>query len=297
MSKGQISLGDDAKAQDHDGGGQSREVAPDIAYLRAMLANVVFVGPPGAGDRGWVLVDAGVPGTETLIKRAAAARFGAEARPSAIVLTHGHFDHVGVLESLAAEWDAPVYAHALERPYLDGSAAYPPGDPTVGGGLLAALAPLYPTHPVNVGARLHDLPADGSVPPMPGWHWLHTPGHSVGHVSLWREADRVLIAGDAFVTTRQESAYQALTQALEMHGPPMYFTVDWEAAEASVQALAALQPNLAITGHGRALEGKPLREALGTLAAQFREIAVPASGRYVRQPARVADGSAYLPPS
>ncbi|MBE7247065.1 MAG: MBL fold metallo-hydrolase, partial [Actinomycetospora chiangmaiensis] len=135
-------------------------VTDDVAYLRTVLVNVVFVGPPGAGDRGWVLVDAGIFGAKRAIVAAAAARFGDGARPAAIVLTHGHFDHVGVLEDLAAEWDVPVYAHALERPYLDGSAAYPTGDPSVGGGLLARLSPLFPTKPVDVSARLHLLPED-----------------------------------------------------------------------------------------------------------------------------------------
>ena len=163
-------------------------------------------------------------------------------------MTHGHFDHVSALEELAERWDAPIYAHELERPYLDGTAAYPPPDPTVGGGLMSLMSPLFPRGPVNVGGRLQTLPADGSVPFMPGWRWLHTPGHAPGHVSLWREADRTLIAGDAFITTAQESAYAAATQEAEMHGPPMYFTPDWASAKASVERLAALEPELAVTG-------------------------------------------------
>lgn len=78
----------------------------------------------------------------------------------------------------------PVYAHALEPPYLDGTPAYPAPDPSVGGGLMAGIAPLYPTRPVDVAARLRFLPEDGGVPPMPGWRWLPTPGHSPGHISL-----------------------------------------------------------------------------------------------------------------
>jgi glyoxylase-like metal-dependent hydrolase (beta-lactamase superfamily II) len=140
------------------------------------------------------------------------------------VLTHGHFDHVGALETLSGEWDVPVYAHRLEHPYLNGMASYPPADPSVGGGLMALLSPLFPTKPVNVGPRLRELPEDGSIPGMPGWQWLRTAGHSPGHVSLWRTSDRLLIAGDAFITTRQESVYRAVTQEPEMHGPPMYFT-------------------------------------------------------------------------
>ena len=143
---------------------------------------------PDAPDRGWVLIDAGLPGTAALIQSAAKARFGENSRPAAIVMTHGHFDHVGALVTLAEAWDAPVYAHPLERPYLDGTAAYPPPDPKVGGGLMAALSPLFPTKPVDVSSLLKDLPPDGSVPDMPGWRWIHTPGHAPGHVSLWREA-------------------------------------------------------------------------------------------------------------
>lgn len=76
----------------------TREVAPDLAYRRLGIVNAAFYGRPGAGDRKWVLIDAGVFGTMNLITGAAEERFGKDARPAAIVLTHGHFDHVGVLE-------------------------------------------------------------------------------------------------------------------------------------------------------------------------------------------------------
>ena len=91
---------------------------------------------------------------------------------------------------------------------------------------------------------------------MPEWRWLHTPGHAPGHISLWREADRALIVGDAFITTAQESAYAVATQQPELHGPPMYFTPNWIAARSSVETLAALQPGIVITGHGPAMEGR-----------------------------------------
>jgi glyoxylase-like metal-dependent hydrolase (beta-lactamase superfamily II) len=68
---------------------------------------------------------------------------------------------------------------------------------------MAALARLYPRGPVNVGGRLQALPDDGTLPGMPGWRCIHTPGHSVGHISLWRQADLALVVGDAFVTTAQ----------------------------------------------------------------------------------------------
>ena len=212
-------------------------------------------------------------------------------------MTHGHFDHVGVLKDLAEKWETPIYAHPLELPYLDGRASYPPTDPTVGGGLMARLSSLYPTSPVDVSRWLQPLPADGTVPGLPGWKWLHTPGHSPGHVSLWREDDRTLIAGDAFVTTKAESAYEAnFAQDPELHGPPQYFTTDWVSAKQSVQALAALEPRLVLTGHGHALGGTEMCAALHTLADHFDQIAVPTQGRYVGHPARAdGNGPTYIP--
>ena len=259
---------------------KTRQIAPDLAYRQIAIVNVIFYGRPGAGDGNWTLIDTGMPGAASDIRSAAQARFGGFGRPSAIVLTHGHFDHVGPLETLAKEWDVPVYAHKLEHPYLNGAESYPPPDPTVGGGLMSLLSPLYPRKPVDVSERLRPLPDDGSVPGMPGWRWLHTPGHTPGHVSLWRESDRLLVAGDAFITTRQESAYAAITQAAEMHGPPMYFTPDWVSARTSVQSLAALAPDVVVTGHGQAMQGQEMRAALQELAKRFDEVAVPQTGRY-----------------
>ena len=137
------------------------------------------------------------------------------------------------------------------------------------------LAPLFPRGTIDVSRWLRPLPDDGSVPQMPGWHWIHTPGHTPGHVSIWREFDRTIIAGDAFITTNQESAYAVAVQAEEMHGPPKYFTPDWSAAKSSVQRLAALQPDVVVTSHGRAMRGPKMLAALQTLASDFDRIAVP----------------------
>ena len=172
-------------------------MAADVAYRRLAMVNVVFMGPERAGDREWVLVDAGLKGSARLIETAAAERFGDGARPAAIVLTHGHFDDVGALATLARRWQVPVYAHRLEHPYLTGATAYPPGDLVTGGGMMPTIGRFFPTSPIDVGDWLRPLPEDGSVPAAPGWRWLHAPGHSSGHVSLWREADRTIVAGDS----------------------------------------------------------------------------------------------------
>ena len=150
---------------------------------------------------------------------------------------------------------------------------------------MSTLSRFYPRGPINVSQWLSNLPDDGHVPEMPGWRWIETPGHTPGHISLWRESDRTLIAGDAFITTAQESAYAVFTQQPEIHGPPMYYTTDWERAAASVTLLAALEPEVVITGHGPPMHGPAMRETLHRLARNFDSVAIPAQGRYVDAPA------------
>ncbi len=274
-----------------------RTITPDLAYFRAAIVNLYYYGRRGAPSGSWVLIDAGIPGSAPSIIRAAEERFGPWTQPAAIILTHGHFDHVGALGELLKHWDVPVYAHFLELPYLTGRSPYPPPDPTVGGGAMSALSRFYPRGPIDLGNRVRALPEDGSVPGMPEWRWIHSPGHTPGHVALWREADRTLIAGDAFVTTKQESAIAVLTQRPELHGPPAYFTPDWSAARRSVERLVALEPARVVTGHGPPLQGGEMLQGLRELARDFDRVAVPRRGRYVFQPA-VADetGVVRLPP-
>ena len=126
---------------------------------------------------------------------------------------------------------------------------------------------------------------------------MPTPGHSPGHVSFFREMDRTLIVGDAFVTMRQESALAVLTRRQEVWRPPAYYTIDWSAARDSVAALAALRPYVAATGHGLPMYGEELLDQLGTLFREFDERALPPQGRYVTQPAETDEnGVVSLPP-
>ncbi len=247
--------------------------------LRILFVNVFLI----RGDHGsWALVDAGLPLSTGRIRNWVRDHLPPTGQPHLIIQTHAHFDHTGALAELAEEWDVPVYAHRRELPYLTGRAKYPPPDPGVeGGGAMAWLSPLYPREGVDLRGRVQPLPEDGSVPGLSGWQVIPTPGHTEGHISLFREQDRALVVGDAFCTTKQESFLAVATQRPELHGPPAYYTPDWDAARASVERLAALRPYVIAPAHGQAMQGVEVADALAELAFRFDEVARPAHGKYV----------------
>lgn len=261
--------------------GKGREVRPDVFYYTNQIVNFVMLGYPDQRD--WILVDAGMPKSGSEIIKVAEKRFGAGHGPAAIILTHGHFDHVGGIVDLILEWNVPVYIHRLELPHITGRASYPEPDTSVEGGMLAKISAIYPNEPINIQEAANSLSEDGSIPGTPGWRWIHTPGHSPGHVSLFRESDGILIPGDAFITVKQDSFYKVLTQQEEVSGPPVYLTTDWNAAKESVKRLEQLNPDLVIPGHGSHIEGEALRKGLRRLVQDFDKIAVPEHGKFVEQ--------------
>lgn len=267
-----------------------QEIAPGVGCLPLTIENVYFVGARG---QPWVLVDAGTPGKQGRIRAAAQERYGVDARPEAIVLTHGHPDHSASARALAEAWDVPVYAPAGELPYLTGRSPYPPGDPTVGGAL-AMLTRVFPSNVPDLSGIVSALPAGGVVPGLPDWQWLDTPGHSPGHVSFFRPHDRTLLAGDAFTTVNLDALPSLLTKKPEIALPPTPITCDWVMAERSVKMLAGLEPSAVGCGHGQPLSGPQVAPDLRHFADGF---APPAHGRYVGHPAVTDEtGIVSLPP-
>jgi glyoxylase-like metal-dependent hydrolase (beta-lactamase superfamily II) len=255
------------------------DIADGVQGLRIAFVNVFSISHP---DGSWTLLDAGLPLGESAI-RTWVEKFHSRA-PNSIVLTHGHFDHIGAAKSLAEEWHVPIYAHPQEFPYLTGREEYPPPNASAGGGLMTLLSPMYPRGPVDLSPWLHPLPSGERTPSLvaelPEWQLLHTPGHTPGHVSFFRPRDKVLLVGDAFRTTKQESFFDAaITQEPELHGPPSYFTWNWDLARQSVKRLAGLRPTIVAPGHGKPLAGEDVPEALNLLALKFDEIVVPENRR------------------
>jgi glyoxylase-like metal-dependent hydrolase (beta-lactamase superfamily II) len=264
------------------------EYGDDVARVATGFVNAYLLGTAAQ----WVLVDTGVAGFAGLIKRAAQARFGPATRPAAIVLTHGHFDHAGNADRLGLEWNVPVLAHPLEMPYLTGQSDYPPIDPTVGGAM-ACMSRACPSGGRALAAEIFMLSGD-TIPGMPEWQWIHTPGHTAGHVSLFRNRDGMLIAGDALATMNVDSWVEQVRRTPELCNPPAPFTTDWEAARRSVETLAELEPRAIGAGHGWPVAGAGAAEALKEFARRF---APPAHGRYVAAPAVAGfDGVEWVPP-
>jgi glyoxylase-like metal-dependent hydrolase (beta-lactamase superfamily II) len=271
-------------------------VAPGVWGRKDAFVNYYIIQDQTSGS--WALVDAGLKWSGPTIRNMAKEIFGEGSRPAAIILTHGHFDHVGAVQALADEWNVPIYAHEMELPYLTGKSSYPPPDPSVGGGMMTSLSFLYPKGPIDLEDRVSKLPGDNTIPGFPEWKFIHTPGHSPGHISLFREKDKVLIAGDAFVTTKAESAIYALTHLSHLSGPPKYLTTNWASAKLSVIKLAALDPEVIATGHGKPMRGEEMRLELNNLSRHFDRLAIPAQGRYVNEPALANEnGVFYVPPA
>ncbi|NML63782.1 MBL fold metallo-hydrolase [Hymenobacter sp. RP-2-7] len=256
------------------------------------FVNVYFV---DAGEPGqWVLVDTGLPGSEKTIRAQAEKLYGPGAKPEAILLTHGHLDHVGSAAALAQAWGVPVIAHPLELPYITEQAFYPPADPTVGGSLGFA-SRFFPREVPSVKDVVEPLPLDSDeVPYLPGWRWLHVPGHAPGQVAFFRAADHTLLGADAFATADHESLPKLLLgiPKISVAGAP--FNYNWAQCRESVQKLAALEPRHIGCGHGPALSGLQALVDLQKLASSYP---VPTHGRYHHEPARTdASGVEHLPP-
>jgi glyoxylase-like metal-dependent hydrolase (beta-lactamase superfamily II) len=250
-------------------------VAENVLGLRILFVNVFAV---THGPRSWTLIDTGLPFSAGYIRKWAEEHFAAP--PESILLTHGHFDHASGAQELSDAWQVPVYAHLREFPYLTGKKSYPAPRTGAGGGLMSWLAPLYPRGPIDLGNRLRAFPEseDGSEVGLPGWQILFTPGHTPGHVSFFRPADRLLLAGDAFCTTKPESFFEAaLFQEPELHGPPAYFTWNPEIAVGSIHSLADLQPDILAPGHGHPIAGEAVAAKMAIFAEQLAVSSEPAA--------------------
>jgi hydroxyacylglutathione hydrolase len=166
--------------------GRRRAGRAAACYLRAVKLSItrLVVGPVEANayivtaGGATVLID---PGADAPRIAAALAELGAV--PSAIWLTHAHFDHLGAVADLRETHDVPVSLHPADAPLYDGTAQQ------------AAWFGLRVRPPGVAPIDLHD----GERLALGGHTFavLHTPGHAPGHVAFHDAAAGVLFSGDA----------------------------------------------------------------------------------------------------
>lgn len=236
------------------------EISPNILILNFTISRAFIIGNPKESSD-WILIDTGLENSFDFIIKCSEERFGENNPPKAIILTHGHFDHVGSVIKLSEKWKVPVYIHKLELPYVTGKEDYNVGNPDVDSGMVAKISPSFPHTSINI-PNVMELPRDGTVPYLSDWEWIHTPGHTKGHISLFDKKNKMLIVGDAFTTLKQESFLSVLFQTQEVNLPPKYFTENPEEVKTSIQKLKELDISLAIPSHGNPIDGKELIEHL-----------------------------------
>lgn len=216
-----------------------RQIADDVFHLPLAPRNAV-----NAYLVGDVLVDAGTSFQAGKLLGQVRGRTVTEH-----VLTHAHVDHAGGTKQVTDALRVPVRAGAEDLPalHVGRSEVRLPG--VLHG--LGLKATAYPPVPEATA-----LPIGETV--GPGFVVLSTPGHSAGHVSLWRERDGVLICGDVI------NSMSLLTTRPGLQEPPDILTPDPARNRESIRMLADLEPRLILVGHG-----PPVRDA----AVPFRDFA------------------------
>jgi glyoxylase-like metal-dependent hydrolase (beta-lactamase superfamily II) len=203
---------------------------------------------------GPTLVDAGLPGQQDAIVGEVALAGVQVQQLKRIVLTHQDIDHVGSLPWLARTSGAQVLAYEVEAPFIDGSATPRFAAPEVLARrpeMRAVVEQMQPT-PIDKALRDGDtLDVSGGV------RVVATPGHTVGHMCLYLERSRTLIAGDAL------SAREG-----RLLGPSESATQDMATASASVRKLAALDVDSIVCYHGGVV-GDDANRQLRRVAAEL----------------------------
>jgi glyoxylase-like metal-dependent hydrolase (beta-lactamase superfamily II) len=226
----------------------------------------------------WVLIDTAVARSARIITEAAESLFGTGARPTAILLTHSHPDHVGSALELARMWGLPIHVHPDELALATGDylSALETGTNPLSRWLVAPLLrlasrrrrPEKTSRKTLRGTATAFDPAAGP-PGLPEWRCVPTPGHTPGHVSFFRSSDRVLIAGDAVMTIDLNIVRCLLRRRRRVSAPLYLSTWHWPLTRGSVAALAALEPTVLASGHGRPMAGADTAEHLRSFSDSF----------------------------
>jgi len=197
---------------------------------------------------GGVLVDAGTRFALSRILRQIRGR-----TLTAHALTHAHPDHQGSSHALCQSLGLPLWCSVADADAMETEGMIMARMPRHW--LSGAVGPHWTGPPHPVARRLKEGDEVG------GFRVLETPGHTVGHISFWREHDRVLVMGDVLANMIIWTGTPGLQE------PQRFFSLDPELNRRSAERLADLEPRLACFGHGPPLKD---RRKLRNFVARFQ---------------------------
>ncbi|WP_160137438.1 MBL fold metallo-hydrolase [Chryseobacterium sp. c4a] len=209
------------------------QIAPEVFQISLMPRNSI-----NCYIIEGVLVDSGIRSSYNTVKKAIQ-----KIPVYQHILTHAHADHQGCSDQICAEFAIPLLCHPEEVLRTETGLAtkdYP--DP---GHWIAKLQQKFwagQGHKVERTIVENDMIGNFRV--------VETPGHSRGHISLFRERDGVLIIGD--VATNMN----LLTTMTGLWLPPNIFTSDQQLNIQSLQKLAQLNPAIICFGHGAVMRNR-----------------------------------------
>ena len=207
-------------------------------------------------EHGPALVDTALPGQFDAIASALEEAGTSAAGLTRIILTHHDIDHVGSLPQLVEASGAQVLASTVEAPYIDGTTTprFAAPEALERHPQLRAVADHFRPTPIDL--LLED---DARLDLAGGVRVVSTPGHTPGHICLYLERSRILIAGDALSAENGQ-----------LRGPNPSATPDMAEAARSVAKLAALDVATIVCYHGGVVDsdaGAQLRRVADELAA------------------------------
>jgi glyoxylase-like metal-dependent hydrolase (beta-lactamase superfamily II) len=184
------------------------------------------------------LIDTGNAGSADRIL-AEVERIGRQKDLQQIILTHWHVDHAGSLAEIIDRTGAKAMVHAADASIVRGEREQPGQK-----GVFAVLNPVYKrVMPALQPATIYRELQDGDEVDLGGaGQIVHTPGHTMGSVSVYAPGRKVLFTGDA------------AANVLGLRHSIGTFTEDGHAARASFRKLAQLDFEVACFGHGAPLD-------------------------------------------
>jgi glyoxylase-like metal-dependent hydrolase (beta-lactamase superfamily II) len=222
-------------------------LAPDLHRIGSDVVNVYLVEDPA----GVTIVDAGLPGHWRELERELTQLGRSLDEVRGIVLTHGDTDHIGFAERLRQQNGIVVRVHELDAARARGEVKKP--NAGLGPIKVRPLLKFLWYSARHGGLRIPPVRevstfTDGDVLDLPGSpRIIHVPGHTPGSVAVHVPAVNALFVGDAMTTGNVLTGQS---------GPgPAPFTLDPEAALASLAKLEAVSAAWVLPGHGAPWRG------------------------------------------